>query len=126
MGGLTAITRDVPPYMVVDGPEGKVRAVNTRGLARRGFNDSQIACLKTAYRLLFKDTTPMVTQAVELERLHPDNAEIKTLLAFMRESTNGKFGRRGKIHGGRRNGSKRMKRRRMCRGIEAEAGRNKK
>ena len=93
VGGLTAVTRDVPPYMVVDGPEGKIRAVNTKGLARRGFNEQQIGCLKTAYRLLFKDTTPMVTQAVELERLYPSNAVIQTLLAFVRESTNGKFGR---------------------------------
>jgi UDP-N-acetylglucosamine acyltransferase len=93
IGGLTAITHDVPPFMVVDGPEGKVRAVNTRGLARRGFNADQLACLKTAYRLLFRDSTPMSTQALELERRYPDNPEIQTLLAFVRESSNGKFGR---------------------------------
>jgi len=43
--------------------------------------------------MLFKNTTPIITQAVELERLYPDNVEIQYLLAFMRESTNGKFGR---------------------------------
>jgi len=93
VGGLSAIAHDVPPYMVVDGPEGRVRAVNTRGLARRGYSEHQISCLKTAYRMLFKNTTPIITQVVELERLYPDNAEIQYLLTFMRESTNGKFGR---------------------------------
>ena len=93
VGGLSGITRDVPPFMVVEGGDAKVRAVNTKGLARRGFSDEQIACLKTAYRLLFRDTTPMATQVVELEKLYPKNREIETLLAFVRESTNGRFGR---------------------------------
>jgi acyl-[acyl carrier protein]--UDP-N-acetylglucosamine O-acyltransferase len=62
-------------------------------LARRGFGEEQIICLKAAYRLLFKDTTPMATQAVELQKLYPNSAEIEVLLNFMRESTNGKFGR---------------------------------
>jgi UDP-N-acetylglucosamine acyltransferase len=101
IGGLTAITRDVPPFMVVDGPEGKIRAVNTRGLARRGFTEMQLKCLKDAYRYLFKDTTPIITQAVELERIYPDNSEIKTLLAFVRESLTGKFGRAREAHRGK-------------------------
>jgi UDP-N-acetylglucosamine acyltransferase len=93
VGGLSAITRDVPPFMVVDGPEAKIRAVNTKGLARRGFTEVQITALKMAYRLLFKDTTPLSSQAVELAKLYPDNLEIRTLLDFMRHSTGGKFGR---------------------------------
>jgi UDP-N-acetylglucosamine acyltransferase len=102
VGGLSGITRDVPPFMVVDGPDAKVRAVNTKGLARRGFSEAQISALKMAYRLLFKDTTPLSSQAVELEKLYPDNAEIRTLIGFMRNSTGGKFGRarenlRGKV-----------------------------
>ncbi|MCL2645758.1 MAG: acyl-ACP--UDP-N-acetylglucosamine O-acyltransferase [Phycisphaerales bacterium] len=93
VGGYAAIAHDVPPYMIVDGPEGKVRAVNTKGLSRRGYSEEQIASLKMAYRLLFKNPTPIITQTAELERLYPDNPEIQYLLAFMRESTNGKFGR---------------------------------
>jgi UDP-N-acetylglucosamine acyltransferase len=93
VGGLSGITRDVPPFMVVDGPDAKVRAVNSKGLARRGFSEAQITALKTAYRLLFKDTTPLSSQAVELEKLYPDNIEIRTLIGFMRNSTAGKFGR---------------------------------
>jgi len=93
IGGLTPIAHDVPPYMIVDGSDARVRAVNTKGLSRRGYNDDQIAALKMAYRMLFRDTTPIITQAVELDRLYPTNPEIQYLLAFMRESTNGKFGR---------------------------------
>jgi UDP-N-acetylglucosamine acyltransferase len=93
IGGLSAITRDVPPFMVVEGHPGVVRGVNRTGLKRRGFSDGQLDALKTAYRMLFSDTTPLITQAVELERLYPDQPDIQMLLAFMRASINGKFGR---------------------------------
>jgi UDP-N-acetylglucosamine acyltransferase len=93
VGGLSAITRDVPPFMVVEGHPAIVRGVNRTGLKRRGYSEEAIEPLKTAYRLLFKDTTPIITQSLELERLYPSHEDIQTLLAFVRESMNGKFGR---------------------------------
>ena len=93
IGGNSGITRDVPPFMVVDGHPGKVRGVNRTGLKRRGFSEEQIARLKVAYRMLFSDTTPLSTQAVELERLYPEQSEIQTLRLGMRDSAYGKYGR---------------------------------
>jgi len=93
IGGLTGVTRDVPPFMVFDGHPGIVRGINRNGLKRRGYSDEQLRALKMAYRLLFSDTTPLTTQAVELERMYPSNREINILLTFLRESANGKFGR---------------------------------
>lgn len=93
IGGLSGVQRDAPPYMTINGHPAMVRGVNRNGLKRRGFTDQQLEALKTAYRLLFSDTTPLLTQARELERLYPDNAEIGRLLGFIRASNNGKFGR---------------------------------
>ena len=93
IGGLTAVTRDVPPFMVVDGDPAIVRGVNRNGLKRRGFSDSDLETLKTAYKLLFSDTTPLTTQAVELKRLYPDNPHIATILTFMENVNRGKYGR---------------------------------
>jgi UDP-N-acetylglucosamine acyltransferase len=93
VGGLSAITRDVPPFMIVEGHPGIVRGVNRTGMRRRGYNDEQLEPLKMAYRLLFKDSTPLVTQAVELEKLYPDHPDIALLLRFMRDAMAGKNGR---------------------------------
>jgi UDP-N-acetylglucosamine acyltransferase len=93
VGGFSGVQRDAPPYMTVNGHPAAVRGVNRNGLKRRGFSDGQLEALKTAYRLLFSDTTPLSTQAPELKRLYPDNAEISRLLAFIDDSNNGKFGR---------------------------------
>ncbi|MGN6366941.1 MAG: acyl-ACP--UDP-N-acetylglucosamine O-acyltransferase [Phycisphaerae bacterium] len=93
VGGLTGVTRDVPPFMVFDGTPGIVRGINRNGLKRRGFNEEQLGALKMGYRLLFSDTTPLVKQAVELEKMYPGQREIEILLKFMREAASGKFGR---------------------------------
>jgi UDP-N-acetylglucosamine acyltransferase len=92
-GGVSGVTRDVPPFMIVDGHPFVVRGVNRIGLKRRGYTDDRLEALRTAYRLLFSDTTPLITQAVELERLYPGQPDIQDLLAFMRASIAGKFGR---------------------------------
>jgi UDP-N-acetylglucosamine acyltransferase len=93
VGGLSAITRDVPPCMVVEGHPAIVRGVNRNGLKRRGFDEQRLDQLKTAWKMLFSDTTPLITQAVELEKMYPDAEDIRTLLSFMRLSMTGKFGR---------------------------------
>ncbi len=93
IGGLSGVQRDAPPFMTVNGHPAAVRGVNRNGLKRHGFTENQLEALKTAYRLLFSDTTPLLTQARELERIYPDNAEIVQLLAFIRASNSGKFGR---------------------------------
>jgi UDP-N-acetylglucosamine acyltransferase len=102
IGGVSGVTRDIPPFMIADGQSATVRGVNRTGLKRRGFSEERLRALKVAYRLLFSDTTPLTTQAVELERLYPDQKDIQTLLTFVRESMLGKFGRyreslRGKV-----------------------------
>ncbi len=93
VGGLSAVTRDVPPFMIVEGHPGIVRGVNRTGLKRRGFGEEALEALKVAYRLLFSDTKPIITQAVEVEKMYPECGEIRELLGFMRESLAGKYGR---------------------------------
>lgn len=45
--------RDVPPFVVVQGDRARVRALNTVGLRRRGFDEPTIARLERAFRALF-------------------------------------------------------------------------
>lgn len=93
IGGLSGITRDVPPFMIADGHPGTVRGVNVNGLRRRGFSETQIDNLKTAYRMLYRDNGTMAAGVAELQKLFPNAPEITDLLTFLRESTTGKHGR---------------------------------
>ncbi|MDA8634340.1 acyl-ACP--UDP-N-acetylglucosamine O-acyltransferase, partial [Verrucomicrobiales bacterium] len=51
-GGCSKIVQDVPPYMIADGNPGKVRAINSVGLSRRGFSEESVAAIKRAQRVL--------------------------------------------------------------------------
>lgn len=54
IGGHARITRDVPPYITVDGSSGEVVGLNIVGLKRNGFTSEQIAVLKDAYRHIYR------------------------------------------------------------------------
>ena len=91
VGGMTKIRQDAPPYMLCDMAESsmKICGVNAVGLMRRNFPKEVIQALKEAYRFLYRDGLNR-TQA--LDRVENDIEpfeEIKTLVAFYRNSHRG-------------------------------------
>jgi UDP-N-acetylglucosamine acyltransferase len=55
LGFASAVTQDVPPYMLVDGNPLAVRGFNVIGLRRGGFTPARIAAVKQMHRLLYRD-----------------------------------------------------------------------
>ena len=53
-GFASAVTQDVPPFMMVDGNPLAVRGFNVEGLRRRGFGAERIAAVKQMHRLLYR------------------------------------------------------------------------
>lgn len=54
VGGLSRISKDVPPFVKVAGIPPIPAGINSIGLERRGFDEEQIARAKHAYRLLYR------------------------------------------------------------------------
>jgi UDP-N-acetylglucosamine acyltransferase len=54
-GFQTALSQDVPPFMMVDGNPAKVHGFNIEGLRRRGFGPERIAQVKQMHRLLYRN-----------------------------------------------------------------------
>jgi UDP-N-acetylglucosamine acyltransferase len=54
VGGQSHITRDVAPFVTVDGESSRVVGLNIVGLRRNGFTTRDIAQLKAAYRLIYR------------------------------------------------------------------------
>lgn len=54
IGFQSHVSRDVPPYMMVDGNPLAVRGFNAEGLRRRGFSPGRIAAVKQMHRLLYR------------------------------------------------------------------------
>jgi UDP-N-acetylglucosamine acyltransferase len=54
VGGLAHISRDVPPFVTIDGQSSYVVGLNQVGLKRAGYDAKSIARLKEAYRVIYR------------------------------------------------------------------------
>ncbi len=100
VGGMSRITRDVPPYMLVEGNPARVRSLNQVGIKRAGIatlnSGETLQALKKAFRLLYRSGLSLHNALEQLELL-PDSEPMQHLRQFLRMSQTP--GRRGLIPG---------------------------
>ena len=89
VGGMSRVSKDVPPYIKAVGNPIKLYGLNSVGLQRNGFPEDVTRELKRAYRLFFRSELN-VTQALERARaeLQPF-PEVQALIRFVDESQRG-------------------------------------
>ncbi len=68
VGGMARISRDVPPFMIVEGNPAEVRAVNSIAMNRGGYETQDIDAVKEAFRRLFRDNGGTMTEKVAAVR----------------------------------------------------------
>jgi UDP-N-acetylglucosamine acyltransferase len=68
VGGQSHITKDVPPFVTVDGLSSYVVGLNQIGLRRAGYSQEQIQQLKAAYRVIFRSELTWTDILAELRR----------------------------------------------------------
>jgi UDP-N-acetylglucosamine acyltransferase len=87
LGGQSALTRDIPPYVMAAGNPCVPHAVNSEGLKRRGFDEQQIRNIRNAYRILYRSDLKL---SEALERLGPmaeEHAELRPFVEFIQASS---------------------------------------
>ncbi|CUU36757.1 MAG: acyl-ACP--UDP-N-acetylglucosamine O-acyltransferase [Fimbriimonadales bacterium] len=93
VGGMSRITRDVPPYLMVEGNPAEVHGVNLVGLKRAGIPEANRTALRVACRLLYFANLN-TSQAIERIRAEvPLVPEVEHLLRFVEEIRQGRNGR---------------------------------
>lgn len=55
VGFASAVSQDVPPFLLVDGNPLAVHGINTVGLRRREFSNERIAVVKQMHKLLYRE-----------------------------------------------------------------------
>ena len=93
VGAKTRISRDVPPFMIVEGHDARVRGVNVVGLQRSGFTEADIAALRDAYRALWRSERPLAVALEELGRAEDQNPHVARLVASLERTERGLKGR---------------------------------
>jgi UDP-N-acetylglucosamine acyltransferase len=89
IGGASAVTKDIPPFVMASGNFAKLFGLNMIGLKRRGFTDETIAALKEAYRIVFRSSLLLTTAMQKVEQDVEDLPEVRQFLDFIRKSERG-------------------------------------
>lgn len=93
VGFASAVSQDVPPFMLVDGNPLAVRGLNVVGLKRRDFSAARIANIKQMHKLLYRQglTLEAARQGIEaLATSEPDCAQDVALMnRFLSAATRG-------------------------------------
>jgi len=78
-----AVTRDVPPYLLIAGTPAEPKGVNSEGLKRRGFDATQITNIRNAYRLLYRSGLKLAAATEQLQALAADQPELLPFVQFL-------------------------------------------
>lgn len=89
VGGLTRVTKDIPPYMIVEGNPARCCGPNSIGLRRRGFSDEARARIKQMYKIMFRSDLNTTQALHEIEASVEDSPERTHFLEFVRKSIRG-------------------------------------
>ena len=93
VGFSSAVTQDVPPYMMVDGNPLAVRGFNVEGLRRRGFGPERLAAVKQMHRLLYRNGLTFAEASAAIAALALDMPEaaddVQMMSEFLARATRG-------------------------------------
>ena len=93
VGFASAVSQDVPPYMMVDGNPLAVRGFNVEGLRRRGFGPERIAAVKQMHRLLYRSGLTFEQAREQIAALAESapiaRVDVELMSGFLAQSTRG-------------------------------------
>lgn len=93
VGGLSRLSHDVPPFMIVDGDGGIVRNLNVIGLQRGGLGEADVKALRDAFKRIYRSGAPRQTVVEEMLAESPHNPRVRSLLEHLSLTAKGQKGR---------------------------------
>jgi len=87
VGNNAAVTRDVPPYLMVTGQPAEPHSVNAEGLKRRGFSSEQIRNIRNAFKILYRSELKLAAATEQLRALAASQPELMPFVEFLATTT---------------------------------------
>ena len=95
IAGMARIHHDVPPFVKLSEKD-KIRAINSEGLRRAGFTESDIEQIEEAGKKLFfnrEKNHTMAAALAEFDLMNGIHPQVKLLIEFLKRRDAGKHGR---------------------------------
>ncbi|MBF0127180.1 MAG: acyl-[acyl-carrier-protein]--UDP-N-acetylglucosamine O-acyltransferase, partial [Magnetococcales bacterium] len=89
IGGASAVSMDVVPFVSAAGNRAKITGVNVVGLRRHGFSEEVIKAIRQAHRIVFRSNLRMEQAVEELERHLSNYVEVQYMLEFLQTGQRG-------------------------------------
>ena len=85
----SAITQDIPPYVMVGGRPTRPHGINSVGMERSGCSPEAVRLIRKAYKILYKNNLRMEDAIEEVEDLAGECDEISNMVSFLRNVSRG-------------------------------------
>lgn len=85
----TAVGKDIPAYVMVNGNPAAAKSINAEGMRRRGFDKETIAQIQKAYKIIYRRGLTMEEALAQLEIMLPECADLAPLLSSLKNSSRG-------------------------------------
>jgi UDP-N-acetylglucosamine acyltransferase len=89
VGAYSYLVKDLPPFLIGQGIEFRVRGLNLVGLRRAGFSQERIGLLTKAYRLIYRSNLNLSDALTKIKQELPMTDDLKILLDFIQKSKRG-------------------------------------
>lgn len=84
----SAIGKDVPAFVTVQGNPAEARSMNFEGMKRRGFDEDTIKALRNAYKIVYRQNLTLDQALVELDAM-PPLPQLQLFIDSLKSSTRG-------------------------------------
>ncbi len=85
----SAITQDIPPFVMVGGKPTRPHGINSVGMERNGISPEDIRLIRKAYKMIYKMNLRMDEAIDQMEDLAGDSKELSDMVSFLRNVTRG-------------------------------------
>ncbi len=85
----SAITQDIPPFVMVGGRPTRPHGINSVGMERHGISPDVVRQIRKAYKILYKTNMRLEDAIEEMEDLAGESKELSDMVSFLRNVTRG-------------------------------------
>ncbi|MFZ4503450.1 MAG: acyl-ACP--UDP-N-acetylglucosamine O-acyltransferase [Methylovulum sp.] len=85
----SAITQDIPPFVMVGGKPTRPHGINSVGMERNGISAEDIRLIRKAYKIIYKMNLRLEDAIDQMEDLAGDSKELSDMVSFLRNVTRG-------------------------------------
>ncbi len=85
----SAITQDIPPFIMVGGKPTRPHGINSVGMERNGISAEDIRLIRNAYKIIYKMNLRLEDAIEKMEDMSSDSKQLTDMISFLRNVSRG-------------------------------------